>query len=269
MPDLRRQCRPPPAPCARVQPRQLHADAGDTQDGASVVANQPAREADQDRRKGRQPRALRDLPDGRGGGAATDVRRHPVADRPAARTASTRMRATGETRRATTPEVRPDAGGATRLSTSTRSTKGFDRLPGTRHAICRCSRRPKGRSSSHDDRESGECRLINHIGLSGRSAPLDREDSRCLRPSMKLRLPSSSRKRPLPAARRHILCRLTARPERPTELLCATISRLKKQRASHAFNRINGSLRADVAEKRAPGRTACIRGERRAGTDPP
>jgi Transposase DDE domain group 1 len=95
----------------------------------------PAREADQDRRKGRQSRALRDLPDGRSSGAATDVRRHPVADRPAARNASTRMRATGETERATTPELRPDAGGATRFSTSTRSTKGFDRLPGTRRDL--------------------------------------------------------------------------------------------------------------------------------------
>jgi hypothetical protein len=32
----------------------------------AVVADQPAREADQDRRQGRQPRPLRDLPDGRG-----------------------------------------------------------------------------------------------------------------------------------------------------------------------------------------------------------
>jgi hypothetical protein len=47
---------PPPAPCARVQPRQLHAHAGDAEDGAAVVADQPAREADQDRREGRKPR---------------------------------------------------------------------------------------------------------------------------------------------------------------------------------------------------------------------
>jgi hypothetical protein len=31
-------------------------------------------------REGRQPRALRDLPDGRGRGVAKDVRRHPIAD---------------------------------------------------------------------------------------------------------------------------------------------------------------------------------------------
>ena len=52
-----------------------------------MVAVQPAREVDQDRREGRQPRALCDLPDGRGRGVATDVRRHPVADRSAAGTA--------------------------------------------------------------------------------------------------------------------------------------------------------------------------------------
>ena len=53
-----------------------------------MVADQPAREADQDRREGRQPRPLRYLPDGRGRGAATDVPGHPVADRPAASSAA-------------------------------------------------------------------------------------------------------------------------------------------------------------------------------------
>jgi Transposase DDE domain group 1 len=43
---------------------QLHADAGDAEVGGALVADQPAREADQDRREGRQPRALRDVPDG-------------------------------------------------------------------------------------------------------------------------------------------------------------------------------------------------------------
>ena len=62
-------------------------------------------------------------------------------------------------RRTTTAEVRPDAGRATRLSASARSTGDFDHLPRTRHAICRCSRRPKGRAWPHHDPESGECRL--------------------------------------------------------------------------------------------------------------
>jgi hypothetical protein len=45
----------------------------------------------QDRCQGRQPRPLRDIPDGRGCSAATDVRRHSVADRSAAGTARTGM----------------------------------------------------------------------------------------------------------------------------------------------------------------------------------
>src|SRR4051812_50129073 len=62
-------------------------------------------------------------------------------------------------RRTTTAEVRPDAGRATRLSASAQSTGDFDHLPRTRHAICRCSRRPKGRARPHNDPESGECQL--------------------------------------------------------------------------------------------------------------
>ena len=49
------------------------------------------REAGKDRRQGRQPRALRR----RGRGAATDVRRDPVADRPAAGTARAGMSGAG------------------------------------------------------------------------------------------------------------------------------------------------------------------------------
>ena len=49
--DLRRQRRPLSAPCAGLQPWQLHAHAGDAEDGGAVVADQPAREADQDRRE--------------------------------------------------------------------------------------------------------------------------------------------------------------------------------------------------------------------------
>jgi hypothetical protein len=61
----------------------------------------------------------------------------------------------------TAAEVRLDAGRAARFSASVRSTGGFDRLPRTRCAICRCSRRPKGRSWSRNDPESGECRFEN------------------------------------------------------------------------------------------------------------
>ena len=71
---------------------QLHAlayisaiscDVGDAEDGGAVVADQLAREADQDRRQGREPRPLHDLSDGRGRGVATIVSGDPDADRSA------------------------------------------------------------------------------------------------------------------------------------------------------------------------------------------
>jgi hypothetical protein len=51
MPHLRRQRRPPPASCAGLQSRQFHANPGDAKDRGAVVADQFAREADQDRAK--------------------------------------------------------------------------------------------------------------------------------------------------------------------------------------------------------------------------
>ena len=73
--------------------RRRFRDAG--QGGApsapAVIADQPAREADQNRREGRQPRTLRHVPDGRGRGTATDVCRHSVVDRSAPRAARTGM----------------------------------------------------------------------------------------------------------------------------------------------------------------------------------
>jgi len=64
-------------------------------------------------------------PDGRGRGAAIDVRRNAVADRLLACAANRRMRRLGQMQQ-TTPEVRPDAGRATHFSTSARSTGGFE-----------------------------------------------------------------------------------------------------------------------------------------------
>jgi hypothetical protein len=87
MPHLCRQRGSPPAPCADLQTGQLHAHAGDALGGEAVVAHQPARKADQDRREGRQSRPLRHLPNGRGRGVAADVRGNPVANHPAASTA--------------------------------------------------------------------------------------------------------------------------------------------------------------------------------------
>jgi len=54
--------------------------------GCAGGADQPAREADQDRCQGRAPRPLRSLPDGRSRGAGRTVRENSAADRRAATT---------------------------------------------------------------------------------------------------------------------------------------------------------------------------------------
>jgi hypothetical protein len=81
VPLFRHQRRSPPAPCAGLQPRQLHAHAGAARGGGAVVADQPAGEADQNRRQDRQTRPLGHVPDGRGRGDATDVPGNPGAHR--------------------------------------------------------------------------------------------------------------------------------------------------------------------------------------------
>ena len=108
---LRRQRRSPSALYTRLQPRQLHADAGDAQGGGTVVAEQPTREADQDRRQGRQPWPLRHVPDGRGGGATADVLRDPDAHHPVAGAARSSMKGLwGRKAWTTMGEVRLDEG---------------------------------------------------------------------------------------------------------------------------------------------------------------
>jgi hypothetical protein len=67
----------------------------------------------------------------------------------------------------TVAEVRLDAGRAARFSASVRSTGGFDRLPRTRCAICRCSRRPKGRSWSQTIRNPGNVGYIRRVEKQG------------------------------------------------------------------------------------------------------
>jgi hypothetical protein len=105
---------------------QLHAHAGDAEDGAAVVTDQPAGEADQDWRQDRQPRALRHVADGRDCGVAADVRRHPVVDRPATDVARPCMRARRhQTRQATTAEMRLDTAKSARFSGPVASTHRF------------------------------------------------------------------------------------------------------------------------------------------------
>ena len=70
------------------------------------VADQLAREANQDRRQDHKPRPLCHFPNGRNRGATVDVRRHPVADRPAAGTTCASMREQrDQMRQATTAKV--------------------------------------------------------------------------------------------------------------------------------------------------------------------
>jgi Transposase DDE domain group 1 len=76
-----RQRRPSPASRARLQSRQFPPNPRDARANQGLVADEPERETDQDRRDGRQPRALCRLPDGRGRHPSKEVRRHLAADR--------------------------------------------------------------------------------------------------------------------------------------------------------------------------------------------
>src|SRR5271169_2575370 len=74
MPDVRRQRRSAPASCARLQPRQFPAHAGDAGADQGLVADELEGKADKNRREGGEPRPLYRLPDGRS--------RHPPANVP-------------------------------------------------------------------------------------------------------------------------------------------------------------------------------------------
>jgi hypothetical protein len=126
----------------------------------AVVADQLAREADQNRRQGRQPRPVCDLPDGRGRSAAADVPGNPVADRPAAGTTCAGVRSAGaDVRQAVAIEACLNA------ARSALSPPRCGQLPsstarcGAWCAIYCCRGRSKGRSLPQTHRESGECRL--------------------------------------------------------------------------------------------------------------
>jgi hypothetical protein len=57
----------------------------------------------------------------------------------------------------------------------------FDRLVPARSAICRCTRRPKERTWSHNHRESGECRLTMP-GLSAQQLQFTAKESNAGQP---------------------------------------------------------------------------------------
>src|SRR6516165_5573107 len=74
VPDIRGQRRAAPTSCARLQPREFPADAGDAGADQGLVTDKLEGQADQDRRESREPRPLCRLPNGRG--------RHPTANVP-------------------------------------------------------------------------------------------------------------------------------------------------------------------------------------------
>src|SRR3984893_5256677 len=116
----------PSAPCARLQPGQFYANPGDAEDGGAVVADEPAGEADQDRRQARQPWPLCHIPDGRGRSVAEDVRGNPDVDRSATSAARARMTGgSGQMRQTTTAEVGLDEGKATSSSPGRRAPRRF------------------------------------------------------------------------------------------------------------------------------------------------
>jgi hypothetical protein len=86
VPVVRGQCRPSPAPRARLQSRQLLAHPRDARADQELVADKPEGEVDQNWREGGGPQPLCRLPDGRGCSAEGAVRRDPAAYRRSAAT---------------------------------------------------------------------------------------------------------------------------------------------------------------------------------------
>src|SRR5262249_39307512 len=89
VPNVRRQRGAAPASCARLQPRQFPAHAGDAGADQGLVPHDLERQADQDRREGSEPRPLCRLPDGRGRHRTANVPRDIAAHRGTAAAATT------------------------------------------------------------------------------------------------------------------------------------------------------------------------------------
>ncbi len=88
---VRRQRCASATPRARLQPCELPAHAGLAGPNKEVVTDKPAGKARQDRREACRPRALYDLPDGRGRSAARFVPAHSANDRRASTRANGAM----------------------------------------------------------------------------------------------------------------------------------------------------------------------------------
>src|SRR5262249_36315896 len=81
VPNVRHQRGAAPASCARLQPRQFPARAGDARADQGLVADDFEGQADQDRREGGEPWPLCYLPDGRGRHRTANVPRDSAAHR--------------------------------------------------------------------------------------------------------------------------------------------------------------------------------------------
>jgi hypothetical protein len=80
VPNVRRQRGAAPASCARLQPRQFPAHAGDAGADQALVADDLEGQSNQDRREGGEPRPLHHLPNGRGRHRTANVPRDFAAD---------------------------------------------------------------------------------------------------------------------------------------------------------------------------------------------
>src|SRR5262245_55618208 len=141
VPNVRRQRGAAPASCARLQPRQFPAHAGDAGADQGLVADESEGQADQDRREGRQPRPLCRLPDGRG--------RHPTANVPGDSAA----------RRGT-------AAAATTSASMRRSTVMRSRATdGMSASECQGKRPDQAVKDRSDGRECREPSTLSHLGF--------------------------------------------------------------------------------------------------------
>ena len=123
-----------------------------------------------------KPRTLRDLPDGRSRGAATDVRRHAGAERPAAGAARVGMRASETAAAAPRGEECLDASKVARFSASAQSIGSFDRILRPHCGITY----PKERSLASKSPETGECRIKPNPTNPDRPSRSSRSVIRCV-----------------------------------------------------------------------------------------
>src|SRR5436190_9626501 len=151
-----------PASCARLQPRQFPAHAGDAGADQGLVADESEGQADQDRRESGEPRPLCRLPDGRGRHRTAHVPGDFAADRgatAAATTSASARRSMSCIREQPTKGVRPNAkeNGQIRQSNTARTVGNVESHPPSR--ISASSQFRKRLPSTSVQGSSGESRL--------------------------------------------------------------------------------------------------------------